>query len=300
MDTKISMENLCNAVKVIRNNQKAHAAKIVELGQKVDAIDKMEFRLKQLEKALETEMKETDKRFDSAIDRFDSSSSVIDDHIVSIGDLEEEKDDIKKKLDQIDDTMNKLDDEVKTIKNNIKIIVEVNKSKEKETTFEIKTCKYNNFGYCKVGNENCSFYHSNEVCEIYEMNRVCFRMKCTKRHPRPCRYYNKQQCHRGNQCKYLHKDKEQNPGLTKDDIGIVDSVVTDKSTSDYSHSEAVDKNYIPDSCSGCKNEETIFKCKECSKRFGRKCLIESHTVLNMYMKKKVNYRCDTVHKNPCM
>ena len=53
-------------------------------------------------------------------------------------------------------------------------------------------------------------------------------------------------------------------------------------------------------CSGCKNETTLFRCEECGKSFGNKCLTESHDIINMYKKNGIDYRCDMMHKNPCI
>ena len=285
MDSKKSIENLFNAMTIVRSNQKAQVTKILELEAKINSINDLETRLDKLEKALDKERYENDRRFDSVSDRFDDIGSILDAHIDSISDLEEHKNEIANKLEVIDDTIKKIDDEIQKIeRDKIKI--------PSETEHNLKLCSFNNFGYCKVGKNNCNFYHSEETCDIYAKNAICYRMLCKKRHPRPCRYQSEGKCYRGIECKFLHTN--------------VSNI--DKNTSSDDELAKTCKITLPNDikesnlqkCSGCKNEKTVFKCEECGKRFGRSCLLERHVIINMYNKNNVHYRCDMVHKNPCI
>ena len=88
MDKK-SIENLISAVKVIRNNQKGQASKILELEAKLCSIGDIESRLARLEE--ESKGKEKDERFEELNDRIDGIGNVVDSHIDSITELEENK-----------------------------------------------------------------------------------------------------------------------------------------------------------------------------------------------------------------
>ena len=87
----MSMENLFSAVKFVSNNQKAHFVKIEELEKKIESLVHCEERLNKLEKAMEKDLTETDRRFNTVSDRSDQIGGVIDEHIDSITDLEESK-----------------------------------------------------------------------------------------------------------------------------------------------------------------------------------------------------------------
>ena len=67
METKITIDDLVTVIKVVRNNQKTQLARI----------NKLEKKVKSLEKDLENEKQETDKRFDNAIDRWNSMDDFV-------------------------------------------------------------------------------------------------------------------------------------------------------------------------------------------------------------------------------
>ena len=278
MDIKTSIENLFNAMKIVRSNQKAQITKILEHETKVNSIDDLLTRIDRVEKAMDKERYEADKRFDSVSDRFDDIGSILDAHIDSISDLEEQKNEIAKKLEAIDDTIKKINDEIQKIEGD-KLMI------PNETEQKPKLCSFNNFGYCKVGKNNCNFYHSEEICDIYAKNAICYRMLCKKRHPRNCRHQNEGKCYRGTECKFLHK----NPGNVDKNSSEDDDLAKITTPNDL-------KELNVQKCSGCKNDKTVFKCQECGKRFGRSC----HAIINMYNTNNIHYRCDMVHKNPCI
>ena len=152
-------------------------------------------------------------------------------------------------------------------------------------------CRFNNFGFCKVGQKICHFYHSTEICDIYLEKGICYRVHCRKRHPRTCRYETKWNCYRGSECKFFHKNStEQEP---KENGKKSASLVLSHGNTSSEETKSI-------SCRGCKIEQSIFTCEECGKEFGISCLIESHDIINMYMKNSIRYRCDMVHQNPCI
>ena len=98
MDTPKSIENLFNAIKAVRSNQKGQAERIILIEKKIESFSKLEVRLDKLEEAFNNEKSETDIRFDSAIDRFGNIGKDLDDHVDSIDTLEEEKDKVTKNV----------------------------------------------------------------------------------------------------------------------------------------------------------------------------------------------------------
>ena len=78
MDTPKSIENLFNAIKNVRSNQKGQAERIILIEKKIESFSKLEVRLDKLEEAFNNEKSETDIRFDSAIDRFGNIGKDLD------------------------------------------------------------------------------------------------------------------------------------------------------------------------------------------------------------------------------
>ena len=73
----------------------------------------------------------------------------------------------------------------------------------------IRKCRYFNRGYCKY-KEECKYYHSRHICEKYLENNICNNDRCTKRHPKHCRYWARspEGC-RYDACQYLHVKSKQ-------------------------------------------------------------------------------------------
>ena len=67
----------------------------------------------------------------------------------------------------------------------------------------VKECAFKRKSHCRE-KEYCNFYHSDKICETYLENGVCWRAKYRLRHPRPCRYFQRGDCYRGESCNYLH------------------------------------------------------------------------------------------------
>ena len=61
-------------------------------------------------------------------------------------------------------------------------------------------CLYNKFGHCKFS-ETCRKLHNKEICR----NKTCEIQHCTKRHPRPCKYFQEyKRCKFGEFCSFSH------------------------------------------------------------------------------------------------
>ena len=62
-------------------------------------------------------------------------------------------------------------------------------------------CRYYNIGYCKFLKSKCRFFHPEEQCD----DGSCDSKDCKKRHPKICRYQNKQsKCRFNDKCLYRH------------------------------------------------------------------------------------------------
>ena len=62
-------------------------------------------------------------------------------------------------------------------------------------------CRYNQTGYCKHG-RHCQKRHINEICTD---GRECKDKSCVRRHPRICKYFEKQSKCRFDKCSYAHE-----------------------------------------------------------------------------------------------
>ena len=67
-------------------------------------------------------------------------------------------------------------------------------------TTKLKKCKFYNRGYCK--NLKCRFFHPEKVCNLYIKDGVCEAQDCDYRHPKPCRYWRRGNCTRGQSCAF--------------------------------------------------------------------------------------------------
>ena len=62
-------------------------------------------------------------------------------------------------------------------------------------------CQHNKFGYCKY-RETCRKHHFKTICKA----ESCESIKCPKRHPRPCKYFNIfRRCKFGSFCLFSHE-----------------------------------------------------------------------------------------------
>ena len=76
-----------------------------------------------------------------------------------------------------------------------------------DTKMKQTVCKFNKTGYCKFSKE-CKFLHNNDICQ-----GGCEFKKCTKRHPKVCRYQSG--CRRKEKCAYKHDSSSPDEELNK-------------------------------------------------------------------------------------
>ena len=62
-------------------------------------------------------------------------------------------------------------------------------------------CKFYKFGHCKFS-EKCHQMHVHDVC----VNTTCEIATCSKRHPRPCKFYQRFRRCKFDPCSYAHED----------------------------------------------------------------------------------------------
>ena len=73
-------------------------------------------------------------------------------------------------------------------------------------------CPFNKFGYCRYL-DTCRKKHTKDICEIPQ----CEVNKCSKRHPRTCKYYQEYgRCKFGEDCSYKHNKNETNSEIVKE------------------------------------------------------------------------------------
>ena len=78
-------------------------------------------------------------------------------------------------------------------------------SDNKKEQTDIKQCRFDRVGFCYKGKDECEFLHVEETCEIYLENGYCNKVKCVKRHPRKCFYYERGYCRNEEDCRYLQR-----------------------------------------------------------------------------------------------
>ena len=89
-------------------------------------------------------------------------------------------------------------------------------------------CLYNKFGYCKY-RETCKYKHVKEICETIQ----CSEEKCSKRHPRTCRYFRDyRRCKFGSYCTFSH-DVPKNSDhceikVLKEKVDNLEKIISDK------------------------------------------------------------------------
>ena len=111
MDEK-TFDKVYNAVRILIKEQKQQSLKIAELEKRIEINGKLH---KQIDKALNEEKGQIDKRFDSAIDRFENVDKIVEEHIDTIADIEEKNCDIPKKLTCIEELLKKVNEEIEVL-----------------------------------------------------------------------------------------------------------------------------------------------------------------------------------------
>ena len=72
-----------------------------------------------VEKALNEEKDETDKRFDSAIGRFDNIDTLVEEHTDAIDVIKNKADEVTRKLNTVNETLKIIDAEIKVLESQI-------------------------------------------------------------------------------------------------------------------------------------------------------------------------------------
>ena len=250
-------ENLLNLVKVLMKEVKSQSFRILELERKCAKTDKLSERIAKVEKSLDDEKDETDKRFDKCIERFDSCDNTIVDHIDSIDDLENKYSKITSQMNDLTQAIKKVDEEIIEIEKR----TVMNKDEKRNYISDengIKQCKFDNFGYCREGLK-CKFHHYEETCEIHLQHGFCNRKTCLKRHPRQCFFFERGFCKRNEKCKYLHRIRQEEK-----------------------------------ECENCEiKSKQIYFCEFCDKNYCCRCTIKEAHLEDVYTSEDVG--CKKIH-----
>ena len=207
-----SFEKMYNAVRMLIKDQKFQATKILELEKKIDKNEKFS---KAVEKALNNEKEQIDKRFDAAIDRFDTIDKVVEEHIETIDEIEKKSCEITNKLESLNNTLKQINEEIVKLEKKHGCEIDggktdnVDTAESNENKEEIRQCKFDRVGFCNKGSDKCKFLHVEEICDFYLKNGYCNRVKCIKRHPKKCFYFERGHCTRMEDCRYYHRTAKQ-------------------------------------------------------------------------------------------
>ena len=141
MENKLN-EHLNKTVKLLIKEMKLQSTKIAELEKKCAVVDEIYERTRKLEKALDDEKDQIDKRFDNVIEQFNDCNDTLVDHIDSIVILESKFSELTTHIGDLNEAIKKVDTEIK----------EIEKKKQSEVRNNycdkgVKECKFNNFGY---------------------------------------------------------------------------------------------------------------------------------------------------------
>ena len=112
---------------------------------------------------------------------------------------------------------------------------------------KIRKCRYYNRGYCKF-QEECNFAHPSTICQDLLKNGKCYLRQCPDRHPKICRYWQREEgCRRSQYCTYLHQQNQvhRNPVQATENEDSANQPINVESDSGFS---------FP--CPLCRNEFT--------------------------------------------
>ena len=110
---------------------------------------------------------------------------------------------------------------------------------QNKTKIEKEVCKHQKYGFCKY-KESCSKIHLTEECT--DLNNCKSKGSCDKRHPKLCRrYILENSCSFGENCDYLHREKEKSPeeNNLKERLEQLEKVVKAKETAEIKMERAV-------------------------------------------------------------
>ena len=176
--------------------------------------------------------------------------------------------------------------------------VYTNQSERKD--YAQRVCKYYNRGFCR-NRTQCWNLHAENICKIFLKEGKCFQKDCASRHPYRCKYF-RRGCKRGNDCVYLHQQKN-------NDCLIENEIISDTNAHENNDYMEIDKNvdisenkkdevivnegylesneevekqnkasdesneiHVDEECEcGKPNKKENFKCDVCGKIFCDKC-----------------------------
>lgn len=114
------------------------------------------------------------------------------------------------------DAIKRIDEEIKELTKKTDVIIQteeaVGSSSREETRegYDVssrvtkrKRCRYYNRGYCKY-ELKCRFIHPTEICKEHMQSKKCININCGGRHPKRCKWLEKEQGCRRSNCDYLH------------------------------------------------------------------------------------------------
>jgi hypothetical protein len=75
-----------------------------------------------------------------------------------------------------------------------------------------KRCRYYNKGFCKYV-DKCRYFHPSEICPKHLENSNCSEKKCNMRHPKLCKWSQKEVGCRRSNCDFLHVTRAHNDDI---------------------------------------------------------------------------------------
>ena len=145
---------------------------------------------------------------DKTISKNSDTIKVLDKEIKCILKEKNHKD-VRRK--EIDDAINRLDEELKELKKEKKEKVSTGEALVSEKEKVLKRCRYHNTGFCKY-KAKCRFTHPEVVCK----DQQCEGKRCDKRHPKACKWMEREEgCRRKDHCKYSHDIPENKKSTNK-------------------------------------------------------------------------------------
>ena len=154
---------------------------------------------------------EKQKKWNKTIEKNTDAIKKLDEDIRNILHDKTEKESKRK---ETDDAIIKLKNEIQSIRNSKEETSDGTHDNLVKNKKDIK-CRYFNCGFCKYKSK-CKFMHPLEVCEMHMEGNQCKDSRCSKRHPKPCKWYKSETgCRRVEACEFSHdtlvcKDDGQN------------------------------------------------------------------------------------------
>ena len=250
MDVKIS-----ESIEKLKQEKRIIANKLLELSQRVqNSFAKMEkknnerFALyeNKLAKLEKEKLELSEPKVCECAIQVTNINSIVEKHSDDVSKLEQEYQVTNMLIEKIDTNLEELDNRIESSN---KIIEDLKKATLLSEPEERKQCIFDRTGYR----------------EFFQEKLVCWKNNCIKRHPRICRYFQRDICRREN-CRYLHKSTTE--------------------------TKAVD---LTDVCYRCeRGSYRRYFCEFCSKNMFANCTAKEAHVSNIYEKHE-HPSCSDVH-----